>query len=175
MAYRSQFAKLYVDHVHRQTNHGGIQLTLATIRLECWIIRGRNLVKTHYRSCTRCVLAQRKRRTQLMAALPPERTTFSRPFSTSGVDFAGPFEIKTFSGRGCRISKGYICLFVCFTTKAIHLEPVSDLSTPAFMAALSRFIARRGCPLNMYSDNGKNFVGADRCRKMPLLDMDFKN
>ncbi|XP_061391738.1 uncharacterized protein LOC133327189 [Musca vetustissima] len=162
LAYQSKFASLYVDHVHRQTNHGGIQLTLAATRLECWIIRGRNLVKANYRRCTKCVLAQKKRQHQLMAALPPERTTFGRPFSTSGVDFAGPVEIKTFNGRGCRISKGYICLFVCFVTKAIHLEPVSDLSTPAFIAALSRFVARRGCPLHIYSDNGKNFVGADR-------------
>ncbi|XP_073841215.1 uncharacterized protein [Musca autumnalis] len=104
-----------------------------------------------------------------MAALPPERTTFARPFSTSGVDFAGPVEIKNFSGRGCRVSKGYICLFVCFVTKAIHLEPVSDLSTPAFIAALSRFVARRGCPRHIYSDNGKNFVGADRELRSSLM------
>ncbi|XP_058983183.1 uncharacterized protein LOC131804368 [Musca domestica] len=139
-----------------------VELTLATTRLECWIIRGWNLVKTRYRNCTKCVLAQKKRQTQLMAALPPERTTISRAFSTSGVDFAGPVEIKNFSGRGCRISKGYICLFVCFATEAIHLEPVSDLSTPAFIAALARFVARRGCPRHIYSDNGKNFVGAGR-------------
>ncbi|XP_073821454.1 uncharacterized protein [Musca autumnalis] len=158
LAYSSRFAELYVDHIHLLTNHGGIQLTLATTRLECWIIRGKNLVKNRYRRCVKCVMAQKKRQAQLMAALPPERTTFSRPFATSGVDFAGPFEIKTFNGRGCRLSKGYICLFVCFVTKAIHLEPVSELSTPAFLAALSRFVSRRGCPLHIYSDNG----GADR-------------
>ncbi|XP_073841417.1 uncharacterized protein [Musca autumnalis] len=162
LAYSSRFAELYVDHIHLLTNHGGIQLTLATTRLECWIIRGKNLVKNRYRKCVKCVMAQKKRQAQLMAALPPERTTFSRPFATSGVDFAGPFEIKTFNGHGCRLSKGYICLFVCFVTKAIHLEPVSELSTPAFLAALSRFVSRRGCPLHIYSDNGKNFVGADR-------------
>ncbi|XP_075163179.1 uncharacterized protein LOC142235805 [Haematobia irritans] len=162
LAYQSYFAKLYVALVHKLTNHGGVQLTLATTRLECWIIKGRNLVKAHYRRCKECIIAQQKRQSQIMAALPQERTTFNRPFSTSGVDFAGPFEIKTFNGRGCRISKGYICLFVCFVTKAIHLEPVSDLSTSAFLAALARFVSRRGCPRHIYSDNGKNFVGADR-------------
>ncbi|XP_073820658.1 uncharacterized protein [Musca autumnalis] len=97
-----------------------------------------------------------------MAALPPERTTLSRPFANTGVDYAGPFDLKTFTGRGCRVIKGYICLFVCFATKAIHLEAVSDLSTPAFMAALTRFVARRGCPNKIFSDNGRNFVGAAR-------------
>ncbi|XP_058979117.1 uncharacterized protein LOC131802713 [Musca domestica] len=107
-------------------------------------------------------MARKKLERQLMSALPPERVTLSRPFANTGVDFAGPFELKTYSGRGCRIVKGYICLFVCFATKAIHLEAVSDLSTPAFMAALTRFISRRGCPNKIFSDNGRNFVGAAR-------------
>ena len=58
-----------------------------------------------------------------------------------------------------------MCLFVCFATKAIHLEAVSSLSTPAFLAAFSRFFARRGCPKDMYSDNGTNFVGASKILK----------
>ncbi|XP_073835846.1 uncharacterized protein [Musca autumnalis] len=135
---------------------------MATIRLECWVIRGKNLIKAHINNCVKYVLARKKLQGQLMAALPPERTTLSRPFANTGVDYAGPFEIKTFSGRGCRIVKGYICLFVCLATKAIHLEAVSDLSTPAFMAALTRFVSRRGCPNKIFSDNGRNFVGAAR-------------
>ncbi|XP_075162900.1 uncharacterized protein LOC142235535 [Haematobia irritans] len=78
------------------------------------------------------------------------------------LDFAGPFEIKNYSGRNCRMSKGYVCIFICFCTKAIHLEATSDLSTSAFLAAFSRFVSRRGCPLNLYSDNGTTFVGASK-------------
>jgi len=55
---------------------------------------------------------------------------------------------------------GYVCVFVCFSTKAIHLEPISDLTTEKFLAALVRFVARRGCPQRVYSDNRKTFVGA---------------
>ncbi|XP_037810628.1 uncharacterized protein LOC119602902 [Lucilia sericata] len=97
-----------------------------------------------------------------MAPLPKERTTLCRPFTNTGVDFAGPFEIKSFTGRYCKITKGYVCLFICFATKAIHLEAVSDLTTTAFLASLARFIARRGCPSCVYSDNGRNFVGASK-------------
>ncbi|XP_015119453.1 uncharacterized protein LOC107042782, partial [Diachasma alloeum] len=46
------------------------------------------------------------------------------------------------------------------TVKAVHLEVVSDLTTEGFMATLKRFIARRGKPLHLYSDNGSNFIGA---------------
>ena len=52
--------------------------------------------------------------------------------------------------------KAYICIFVSLTVNAVH---VSDL---AFLAALRRFIARRGKPTLIWSDNGSNFVGADR-------------
>lgn len=45
--------------------------------------------------------------------------------------------------------------------KAIHLEVVSDLTTEGFLAALRRFVARRGLPQHIYSDNGTNFVGAN--------------
>ena len=53
-------------------------------------------------------------------------------------------------------------MFVCFSTKACHLEAVSDLTTDAFIAALRRFVSRRGKPAVIQSDNGTNFVGADK-------------
>ena len=52
------------------------------------------------------------------------------------------------------------CVFICMTFKAVHLEVVSDQTTAAFKAALQRFIARRNCPIHLYSDNGPNFTGA---------------
>ena len=58
------------------------------------------------------------------------------------------------------ITKGYIAIFVCFVTKAVHIEVVTSLTTEAFLAALRRFIARREKPRTLYSDNGTNFQGA---------------
>jgi len=48
------------------------------------------------------------------------------------------------------------------TTKALHLELVSDYSASAFIAAYNRFVSRRGLPSAIYSDNGTTFQGADR-------------
>jgi hypothetical protein len=53
-----------------------------------------------------------------------------------------------------------MAIFVCFVTKAVHIEVVTSLTTDAFLAALRRFIARRGKPKTIYSDNGTNFQGA---------------
>ncbi|XP_055922811.1 uncharacterized protein LOC129953595 [Eupeodes corollae] len=98
-----------------------------------------------------------------MGDLPSQRISQSRPFSNTGCDYAGPFNIKLSKGRNPKTSKAYICLFVCMATKAIHLELVSDLTSEAFLAAFRRFVSRRGLCSNVYSDNGTNFQGARRC------------
>ena len=89
--------------------------------------------------------------------LPPSRVTPAKPFSQSAVDYAGPVFVRHGGQRSKSTSKAYIALFICMTTKAIHLELVSDLTSDAFIAALKRFIARRGIPDQIFSDNGTNF------------------
>jgi hypothetical protein len=97
-----------------------------------------------------------------MGQLPEVRVKPSKPFANSGVDYSGPFYIKQGGKRSKTIVKCYIALFICLSTKAIHLELVSELSTEAYIASLRRFIARRGLCNNIYSDNGTNFVGAEK-------------
>ena len=105
-----------------------------------------------------------------MGDLPKSRVTPAKPFSSCGVDFAGPFLIGPSKGRGTKTSKGYISLFICTVTKAIHLETVSDLSSEGFIAAFKRLVARRGHCSELWSDCGTNFVGASK-----ELDRMFKN
>ncbi|CAK1583461.1 unnamed protein product [Parnassius mnemosyne] len=95
-----------------------------------------------------------------MGQLPVARVTPIRPFYQSGVDYAGPIQIRTSKGRGHRAYKGYICLFVCMATRAVHLEAVTDLTSQGFLAAFKRFVSRRGHCADLYSNNGTNFVGA---------------
>ncbi|XP_041450363.1 uncharacterized protein LOC121404628 [Drosophila obscura] len=95
-----------------------------------------------------------------MADLPSIRITQALPFVNTGCDYAGPILLKDGKGRKPRISKGYICLFVCLVTSAIHLELATDLTTETFLAALRRFISLRGWCSKIYSDNGTNFIGA---------------
>lgn len=58
--------------------------------------------------------------------------------------------------------KNWIALFTCLTVRAIHIEIVESLSSDSALMALRRFIARRGCPTRIYSDNGTAFVGASK-------------
>ena len=94
-----------------------------------------------------------------MGQLPELRVTPSSPFYSVGVDYAGAFHLCLTPGRNPRQIKGYVCVFVCLTVKAVHLELASDLSTPAFLAALDRFVSTRGTPKTIICDGGRNFLG----------------
>jgi len=96
-----------------------------------------------------------------MGELPRPRITPSRPFLHAGVDYAGPIRLRCSKGRGQRSYKAFIAVFVCLATKAVHLEVVSDYTADAFLAALRRFVSRRGLCATLRSDCGTNFVGAD--------------
>ncbi|XP_054260373.1 uncharacterized protein LOC129000536 [Macrosteles quadrilineatus] len=78
------------------------------------------------------------------------------------MDYSGHFEVKVHTTRNSQKLKSYLCLFVCFTTKAVHLEVVTDLSVDSFIAALKRFVSRRGLCAHLYSDCGTNYVGASK-------------
>lgn len=118
-----------------------------------------NVVKSIVRNCVQCTRYKGETASQLMGQLPPFRVNVSRPFVHTGVDLAGPFQCKCVAHRTTRYNKIYMAIFVCMTVKCVHIEVVTDLSTAKFVEALQRFIARRGAPSKMYSDNGTNFVG----------------
>ncbi|XP_062549573.1 uncharacterized protein LOC134214170 [Armigeres subalbatus] len=94
-----------------------------------------------------------------MSELPSARITVSRPFSTTGIDYWGPIFVQSTQRRSTP-RKAFVAVFVCFCTKAVHLELVVDLTTAKFLQAFRRFVSRRGLCSDIYSDNGRNFVGA---------------
>ncbi|XP_015122817.1 uncharacterized protein LOC107045170 [Diachasma alloeum] len=104
-----------------------------------------------------------------MGDLPQTRITKARPFLNVGVDYCGPFTIKEKKHRNRGQVKAYVAVFICLVSKAVLLELVSDMTTSGFLAALRRFIARRGRCQLIQSDNGTNFVGA-RNELKQLLD-----
>ena len=146
---------------HVLTLHWGVGLTMTYIRRDYWIPSLRRLTKKVIRACFGC---KRFEATAFQKPppgnLPVERTTGSVPFQVVGVDYDGPISYKASSKR--ETGKAYILLFACSLTRAIHLELLSDQTTEGFIKSFKRFIAGRGRPQKVYSDNGRSFVAAAR-------------
>lgn len=155
------YTEMLIMREHLRNLHVGPQALLGIIRLRYWPLGGLNLVKCILRKCLLCVRLKPKIYKYIQGNLPRDRITPSRPFTNCGVDFGGPFEIKVSKSRGHKRIKAYLCVFVCFATKAVHLEAVSDLTSESFLNCFKRFIARRGLCSNIYSDNATNFVGSN--------------
>ena len=127
------------------------------LQQEYWIIGLRNALRKIKSRCIRCRHRNANQIHPPMADLPRERLDeHVLPFTHTGVDYFGPFEVKFLR----RTLKRWCCLFTCLTTRAVHIEVAQSLDTESCLAAVTRFIARRGYPNTIISDNGTNFVGA---------------
>ncbi|XP_063993928.1 uncharacterized protein LOC135171373 [Diachasmimorpha longicaudata] len=158
----SQLARLLISQAHLKTLHGGTQLTLRQLRTAYWILGGRAPVRSFILKCVKCARQRGIRAQQLMGQLPPARLTPARALLNTGVDYAGPISLRSWKGRGHKSYKGWLAIFVCMTTSAVHLEVVSDYSADGFLAAYRRFSSRRGVAHTLFSDCGTTFLGADK-------------
>lgn len=160
--YGCKLMDLIIDFAHKKTLHGGNQLTLAEIRHEYWIVGAKRAVKKYINNCVICHRFKKSDSSQLMGSLPMARTKLvPKAFTNTGVDLCGPLYLKMMKARGVTTQKGYIVIFICLSTRAIHIEMVTDLTAEAFIASFKRFIGRRGNVAHLYSDNGTNFIGAN--------------
>ena len=115
---------------HEKLLHTVTDLVLTHIRQHFWIIHQRGAVKKIGRWCEECRKEKSKPLKQLMGNLPQKRLEiFSPPFYQTSVDFFGPIEVGY--GRK-RTIKRYGALFTCLTTRAVHLELATSLSTDDF-------------------------------------------
>ena len=131
---------------------------MAKVREQYWVPRLRRLTKKVVKNCHGC----KRFNVQAFAAPPPgqlpkDRTEGQSAFEVIGVDFAGPLKYRK---RKNLEGKAYITLYACSLKRGIYLDLLLSLDTSEFIRSLKRFIARRGRPMKIYSDNGRTFVGA---------------
>ena len=147
-------------YIHLKLNHAGTEIVMNNLWKKFWILRYRRTVRSIVHKCTACRRHAARNMEAPFTPLPENRVREAAAFEVVGIDYAGPLFLK----EGC---KAYICLFTCAVYRAVHLELVTSLSKEEFIEAFRRFIARRGRPSVVYSDNGRNFVGlANLLRKI---------
>ena len=157
------FTRLLILNIHDKVKHSGVNDTLTTLRERFWILKGRQAVKKVLRNCVICRKFSGSPYPSVNSPdLPAIRVLEDPPFTHTGLDFAGPLYVRY--GVDSAISEGdtksYICLFTCASTRAIHLELTLKLDVNSFLLAFQRFVARRGLPATLISDNATTFKSA---------------
>ena len=154
-----RFTTLVVYATHANQLHGGTHCTVTALRQRYWIPTARRVVARLLQRCTIC------RRTAGKPfpipdppPLPLARVQDGPPFCVTGVDFTGAMYVKNNETVGD--FKVYVCLFTCASTRAIHLEIVTDLTEVTFLQAFQRFAARRSLPQLVISDNASTYTSA---------------
>lgn len=169
----ARLSGLLIREAHAITIHGGPQLMMAHLRKQFWIPRMRQIIGSYTRKCPSCARFNQQPNDQLMGSLPASRITEAEPFLRTGLDFAGPFNIRRNKGRPPTIErcskepkapmmKAWIVIFVCLVTRAVHLDVVVGLTIEEFLAVFERFTMRKGRCIELLSDNGTTFVGSDK-------------
>lgn len=169
--------ELLVKDAHHRTMHGGPQLCLGFLRRRFWILKVRIAIRKFIgRFCVQCIRHSKIAAQQLMGSLPAARSTPGHAFERVGVDFAGPYNMRKLPSTALALRravtnkqlyeepstiKGWVVVFICLITRAVHLDVLHGLTVEEFLAALARMTARRGHCVQMWSDNGTTFVGAD--------------
>ena len=162
------FTVLIIDKIHKDFFHTGVQGTLTELRKSIWIPKGRQAVQSVLNKCFACKKhSGGPYKLPLMPPLPSDRTKQTKVFEYTGIDFMGPFWIKLNDEK----TKIWVALFSCLTTRLIHLEPVFDLSGKTFLNSLRRFIANKGKPSKIYSDNASTFKLVNDTQKLIWNDV----
>ena len=163
----SHLTDLVIEHYHRKIGHAGLTHTFCAVKERFWLLRGSSRIRKVLGNCVECRRVGTSPAVQQMANLPDARLQVSQSvFFHTGCDCFGPFLVK----QGRSLVKRWGCIFTCMTVRAVHLEVLHSLSTDSFIPALRRFISRRGKIGHLYSDNGSNFVGANRVLKEALKE-----
>lgn len=151
--------KLIIKDFDQKLLHPGSERVFAEVRRKYWVIRGRAAIRRHQRGCADCQKWRGKPRIPIMADLPPARLRLHKPaFYSTGVDCFGPYEVKI----GRRSEKRWGIIFKCMTTRAVHIDLLSSLDVDSYLMSLRRFVARRGKPFEILSDQGTNFKVGER-------------
>lgn len=117
----SQLTILLIYFVHRLHCHPGPQTTQNILHQDYWILSARSIIRKRLHQCVPCFQAKPKPMEPIMGALPRARIAGTKVFAQVGVDFAGPFWVKAALLRRIQATKGYLCIFVCMATRAVHL------------------------------------------------------
>ena len=156
---------------HRRVKHNGVRETLVEFQAQYWVTKSKSFVKKILYRCTLCRFINSRPysypKSPELPELPESRLKGGNVFATTGIDHFGPLYCHS-NFRGDTIGedevhKCHVVLYTCASSRGIILDLVPDTSVKEFINSLKRFIARRGCPQKILSDNGGEFTATEIC------------
>ncbi|XP_037927649.1 uncharacterized protein LOC119662163 [Teleopsis dalmanni] len=167
---KNYITKLIVDWYHRKWKHLNHETVVNEIFQKYHIPGLRRLLKQVRNNCQHCKVRDASPKPPEMSVLPEARlSAYSRPFSHVGIDYFGPYTVTV----GRRSEKRYGVVFTCLTYRAVHLEIAYSLSASSCCIVIRNFIARRGVPNVIYSDNGTNLTAAEKELREAIKNVNF--
>ena len=156
---RHPFVKLFLEHTHLKHYHQGVEYLRSIVQEHYTVLKLRSPLRFIKSHCLRCREFQAVTMQPIMFDLPKERLAYqSLPFTNTGVGYFGPLYVTV--RRTTEKSWGF--LFTCLTTRAGYVEIVTSMDTSSCVMGVERFGSRRGKLVMIWSDNGINFVGAEK-------------
>ena len=156
---RHLFVKLLLEHTHVKHYHQGVEYLRSIVQEHYTVLKLRSSLRSIKANCLICQEFQAVTMQPIMSDLPRERLAYqSPPFTNTGVDYFGPFYVTVRRTT----EKRWAFLFTCLTTRAVHVEIVTFMDTSSCVMGVERFVSRRGSPALIWSENGTNFIGAEK-------------
>ena len=159
----AKITELLTKHCHsvNLSHAAGFYHTLNELQKKYWIVKGKTLVKRIVSDCVSCKRLRKLPLTQVQGDIPSYRVPipgeYRTPFENTIFDGMGPFMVL----RGRARVKRWIIIFACMITRAVHVEIIHDCSMDEFLMCFDRFVARRGRPRLLRSDNHRSYTGAE--------------
>ena len=156
---RHPFVKQFLEHTHVKHYHQGVEYLRSMVQVHYTVQKLRSPLRSIKAYCLRCREFQVVTMQPIMSDLPEERLAYqSPPITNTGDDYFGPFYVTV--SRTTEKKRGF--LFTCLTTRAVHVEKVTSMDTSSFVMGVEWFVSRRGTSAMIWSDNGINFIGAEK-------------
>ena len=171
---KSHLTALIVSRIHSDLGHTGVNTVLSVLRDRFWVSQGRSIVKTIISRCVFCrKVAAKPLQRSTAPSLPEDRVQHIRPFNATGIDYAN--YLVFLDPEKLTEIKSYLVVFTCLTTRAVHLELTTSLSTQHFLLAFRKFVATKSLPSKIYTDNASYFVKGEQVLNKILEEYTVKD
>ena len=172
---KHRLSELIVLEKHTLVKHNGERQTLAEVRRNYWIPRGKSFVKHVLLPCRKCKeFNSRPYSYPDTPNLPRLRLRDDVPFSGTGVDYFGPLYCREIFTKNSPMYKCWVVLYTCASTRGVVLDLVHSNHSQTFINSFRRFVARRGCPVTVLSDNGKSFIAENTQSFVATKNVEWK-